>query len=196
MGRDLLDWNAEPVRWQIAHQFALWATCAAVRSQGQKKEKRFDAKQRDVNRYLSPVEFDIDTLFNKELGSIGSDEFNEWHVQQINRLKECHTNISVGWAAKMIAVYLKTTCYLSGFGRDGLDEVIHPPFDTKLRSVMREYVRMVCGEELYEEVKPYLDRHYADIDVKDYERIFDICKVLAKWRNCTPFEVEQLWTTE
>ena len=74
MGRELLDRKAERVRWQIAHAFAQWATCAAIRSQG-KGGNNFPKKQEDVNRYLESFEFA--SLFDVARGLIDEREFHD-----------------------------------------------------------------------------------------------------------------------
>ena len=130
----MLDRSNESTRWQIAHTFAQWATRAAVQSQG--RQKNFKKDQAAVNSYTDAVDFN--RPFDRSLGSIGADEFSDWRGGQVRRLMSCHENINVGWAAKMIAIYLKVTCYLSGFGREGLDSVIHPPFDSNLMERIAE----------------------------------------------------------
>ncbi len=214
MDRELLDRNIEPVRWQIAHSFAQWTARAATQSQGTRD--RFPNKQKEINGYLGTVEFD--SLFDMSLGTIEKDEFNEWHVAQVNNLMNCHPNINVGWAAKMIAVYLKTTCYLAGFGRDGLDTVIHPPFDNKLMRNMGEYAHQSLVDsieslkdvdaDLYEIAFRNLDGFLSarredmstrikDVDEDFYWQVLIVtCESVAEQLGCTLFEVEQLWTTE
>lgn len=211
MDRKLLDRNAEPVRWEIAHQFALWTTRAATQSQG--TMDRFPNKQEDVNAYLDAVEFDI--LFDKSRGAIDIDEFGEWHDRQVTTLIRCQNNINVGWAAKMIAVYLKTTCYLTGFGRDGLDRVIHPVFDNILMGKMAEYNQMEfrtqkklirdtqANPKIFMNLIRASHVHWKKpIPIKDitdefyWNVLIHNCEIIAKKLECTLFEVEQLWTTE
>ena len=210
MGRELLDKNVESVRWEIAHKFAQWTTRAAVQSQG--TTNRFPSKQKEVNSYLDAVAFDH--LFDKSLGSIDNDQFDEWHAEQVNKLQDCHSNINVGWAAKMIAVYLKTTCYLAGFGRDGLDAVIHPPFDNILMTKMGKYIHQFnirnkqlrnYDAELYDFtllVSEEMLNDLSNIRIKDidddsyWEMLIPTCENVAANLGCTLFEVEQLWTIE
>jgi hypothetical protein len=40
--------------------------------------------------------------------------------------------LPIGWAVKLINVYLKTLVYLAREGRSGLIESIHPPIDNEL----------------------------------------------------------------
>ena len=198
MGRELLDRNVEPLRWQIAHSFAQWATQSAVRSQG--RGTTFPKSQENVNAYLNDV--DLDRLFDRSLGLIESIEFNDWHTEQIAKLQACHPNISVGWAAKMIAVYLKTTCYLAGFGRDGLDSVIHPPFDNILMMQIGEHldsnnIVVSCrdGSQI-SDFKWVSNIRIKDTDDATYRCLVALCKIVASNLDCTLFEVEQLWTTK
>ena len=206
----MLDRSNESTRWQIAHTFAQWTTRAAVQSQG--RHRNFKKDQAAVNSYIEAVDFN--RPFDRSLGSIGEDEFSDWHSEQVRRLMSCHENINVGWAAKMIAIYLKVTCYLSGFGRECLDSVIHPPFDSNLMEGIAEHNYQTFGnlmstlqgeisQEQYdaamrnsEEVRRNLSNaRIRDIDDTFYwEVLIPACEQAAESLNCTLIEVEQLWT--
>ena len=211
MDRELLDRNIEPVRWQIAHSFAQWTAHSALRNPGSPMKKG-----EDVRSSLDSIDFAL--LFDTALGSIDESEFYDWHRKQVNRLRQNHPVLNYGWAAKMIAVYLKTTCYLAGFGRDGLDTVIHPPFDNILMTKMGEYAHQSLVDlieslkdvdaDLYEIALRNLDgflsarREDMSTRIKDvdedfyWEVLIVTCESVAERLGCTLFEVEQLWTTE
>ena len=204
----MLDRDSEPVKWKIAHEFAQWSTRAATQSQG--SNERFPSKQADINRYLDTVDFG--PLFDRTLGPIEEDEFTEWHQEQVERLQGCHMNINVGWSAKMVAIYLKITCYLSGFGREGLASIIHPPFDNILMEKIAEHNFSTFPHEIKdwtkgnyyemalrnaEEVRADLvNARIKDIDDSFYWDVLIVNGELAADNlRCTLMEVEQLWTT-
>ena len=72
---------------------------------------------------------------------ISADDFNCWHQRQTEALC-CRANdlrpevvpFPVGWSAKLINVFLKTTSYVGNLGRAGLRDVLHPPLDNGLRA--------------------------------------------------------------
>ena len=183
----MLDKNAYPAKWKIADQFGKWATQSAMRGWGQE----------NVNFALEVVDFE--QLFDARLGRISESEFTEWHSQEIRNLTglEFSTtkngkiqNLNVGWAAKMLAIYLKTTCYLAGFGRDGLNTVIHPPIDNNLIRNLTKAVGRLNGVPAPNQFK------IKDIDGAMYANIISECRRIAAAQNppCTLFEVESFWT--
>ena len=89
----------------------------------------------------------------------------------------------------MIAIYLKTTCYLAGYGRDGLDQVIHPPLDNILMVNLRREFRHHPG------IAPGLNRFSSIgvMDADDYRAIIASCRLIADEMGCSLFEVEQRW---
>ena len=183
----MLDQNAYPVKWQIADQFGKWTTQSAMRGWNQE----------NVNAALAIVDFG--QLFDVRLGRIDESEFTEWHDREIRKLTglEFKTkegkiqNLNVGWAAKMLAIYLKTTCYLAGFGRDGLAAVIHPPIDNYLIHNLTQAFGRLDG------VPPANQFRIKDIDGTMYANIIRECRRIAAAQNppCTLFEVESFWTT-
>ena len=90
-----------------------------------------------------------------------------------------HKRLSVSSAAKAIAVYLKTVCYLSGYGRPGLAEVIYPPFDQSLM------------KELSLKGKTFPGDHEFSYD--DHMERVKVARREAVKRNCSPIELEQFW---
>lgn len=121
------DKEREPVAWGIANQFARWATRNAVHDRRKEEEGGVDTSQCAVNARLDSICWD--RVFDRSLGAIEPEDFEDWHAESVKKLVDGQPALSYGWAAKHIAIYLKVTCYLAGFGRDGLKNVIHPPFD-------------------------------------------------------------------
>ena len=170
----------ETPRWNITYEFARWTTHSALRNPGSPIRGRAE-----VYSALSIVDFRI--LFNRNLGSIGKGEFDVWHRDAINKLCGFNSKLNVGWAAKIIAIYLKTTCYLAGFGREGLESVIHPPIDNiliqKLRRRFRHSSRITPGLDRFDTI--------SRMDLETYEAIIQSFELIAKEKGCTLFEVEQ-----
>ena len=164
------DREREPVEWSIADQFARWATRAAV------NRRPGGATQYTVNAELDSLDFD--RVFDRSLGAIEPKEFGDWHAESVRKLMDNEPALSYAWAAKNIAIYLKVTCYLAGFGRDGLKNVMHPPFDGPLLKAV------IHGN-------PVALKH---IDEERYYLVLALMRVNAQKLGCTLFEVEQLWS--
>ena len=171
------DKSLEPVTWGIADKFARWATRAAV------NRRPGGATQYAVNAELDSLYFD--RVFDRSLGAIEVEEFEDWHAESVRDLMGHHSSLSYAWAAKNIAIYFKVTCYLAGFGRDGLKNVMHPPFDGPLlEAVIRQPPWNVTGNLVA----------LKNIDKDRYDLIISMMKIRAKSLGCTLFEVEQLWS--
>jgi len=120
-------------------------------------------------------------------------EFAEWHREQTERFQRSaeliNNDFSIGWAAKAINVYLKTSAYVGDLGRPGLRSLLHPPIDT----VLRNQILTRCGPELAAEVS---FRSIASIST--YGRYLEIMEGLRRFGQtlappCALFEVEQFW---
>ena len=164
------------VRNQILDRFSRWTAVSAARS---------------ISREAVCTGFDIipfDDVLNPLKGPITHEAFNAWHKNQVEAF--CHKqNLCVGWAAKLINVFLKTQCYVGQRGREGLIDVIHPPIDT----VLVRRLRQECSEIF----RPPLFRYNFTIKgIKGYlkyEGIMDSVRCLANKRGCRLIEVEQYW---
>lgn len=178
----MINQNGEDPRWMITDRFAKWTVSSALRNLGspiRRQETIYDAL------YVVPFH----ELFNRDLGPIGEEEFVGWHVDAVAVLQAFERRLSVGWAAKMVAIYLKTTCYLAGYGREGLDQVIHPPLDNRLmrnlKRAFRDNLEVAAGL-----------RHFRSIgamDDDDYLAIIAACRLIAGELGCSLFEVEQFF---
>ena len=54
-------------------------------------------------------------------------EFEEWHKENTIAICNAASGLPVGWAVKLINIYLKTRVYIAGEGRVDLIRYIHPP---------------------------------------------------------------------
>ena len=183
----MLDRNSDPIKWGITHEFARWATHSALRNPGAPIKSR-----KDVYAALDVVDFD--PLLDTRMGSIDSKEFVEWFTDALAKLMEWDgdARLNVGWAAKIISIYLKTTCYLAGFGREGLRDVIHPPIDNQLIKALKQKSWTDPNIPLGLSKLPNTGI-IRNIDGEAYTFIMKIFVLIARERNCTLFEVEQFW---
>lgn len=170
------------VRPRIIEQYAKWTALSALRSGAPIKSRR------DV--YTAFCHVDFIPLFDKALGPIRADEFNPWHALAVANLLAHDSRLTVGWASKILNVYLKTRCYVGSQGRHDLIEAIHPPIDGGLWIGLRRHF----GDRL-----DILERSNCVERIKDiveydcYERIIDGCRAAANELKCRLIEVEQLW---
>ncbi|MYC32036.1 MAG: hypothetical protein F4X64_02535 [Chloroflexi bacterium] len=156
----------------IAHQFGRWTAFSAIRS-----GKHVKSGDR-VYPALDAVPFT--PLFDG--GAITLDEFDRWHENAVSVMCQSvsptrNERFNVSHAAKVIAVYLKTVCFLSGYGRPGLVEAISPPFD---RALMKE---LSLKDNTFPEEHDH-DDHMERVKVARRE---------AVKRKCLPIELEALW---
>lgn len=171
-----------PARPQIIAQYAEWTAMSALRSGAPIKSRR------DVYTALRLVDFE--PLFDKAMGPISRAAFDEWHAAAVGRLCSVDSRLTVGWAARMINVYLKTRCYMGAQGRHHLSEVIHPPIDAGLwiglRRAFSNCPNILKQTHCVEKIKDIVD--YAT-----YACIIDGCRAAARAAGCKLIEVEQFW---
>ena len=103
----------------------------------------------------------------------------------------------VGWGAKLINVFLKTTAYVGDLGRKNLRDALHPPLDNRLRDrLVRCFhdcpkIRDAVKFDSIKAIEPY----------EQYQGIINGCRAAAeelakRGGACSLFEVEQLWSTD
>ena len=162
------------IRESLVIDFSQWVASCAV--------------SEDIYRALDGVDFD--SLFDAGLGRIGEEEFERWHKAATAKLCRILPGLGVGWAAKAINEYLKTRCYVGGYGRDGLADVIHPPIDDGLVRGLKEEFADNAG----------LERPLAALrsmsgmdDYRKYADLIRVCKRAARLSGCSLLESEQFW---
>ena len=92
---------------------------SALRSGAPIKSRRY------VYTALRGVHFGV--LFEDALGPINRAAFYAWHADAVRAMMKREPRLTVGWATKIINVYLKTRVYIGAQGRHHLKEMIHPP---------------------------------------------------------------------
>jgi len=170
------------VRSSIIATYAEWTAMSALRSGAPIKSRR------DVYSVLRGVDFD--PLFALELGPINRKTFDEWHASNVHNMIEREPRLTVGWATKIINVYLKTRAYIGAQGRHHLKEMIHPPIDSGLWLGLSR--RFSNRPDILDRTN-CVSRIKDIIDYDTYRRIIDGCRAAAKELNCKLMEVEQLW---
>ncbi len=95
------------VRKAIITTYAEWTAMSALRSGAPIRSKR------DVYTVLRAVDFE--PLFDDALGPNRA-TFDAWHAATVRRMIKREPRLTVGWATKIINVYLKTRAYIGAQG--------------------------------------------------------------------------------
>ena len=173
---------AEP-RAAIIATYAEWTAMSALRSSAPIRSRS------DVYRALRAVNFKV--LFDTGLGPIGRDDFDEWHEEAARMMLAREPRLTVGWATKILNVYLKTRVYVAAEGRENLMDMIHPPIDGGLWLGLS---RQFAGQPEILAMTNCVSRIKGIVDYDCYRRIIDGCLAAAALLACRLIEVEQLWT--
>jgi hypothetical protein len=176
-------WKKMPnARSTIVAAYSKWTALCALRSGSRIKSRS------DVYSLLDLVP--LGQIFESTRGAIGSREFDMWHEQACMFLTGHETRLVVGWAAKLLNVYLKTRGYVAGEGRPGLAAVLHPPIDSGLWLGLRQHfnsrqdiMQLTHTVERIKNITSYLT----------YARIIAGCRLAAQALDCKLIEVDQLW---
>lgn len=170
----------ESVREKIINDFSEWTAFSSTRSGCPIKSRNA------VYPLIRTPKYNFILTGNE----ISASEFNDWHHKSTLAICAAQPQFPIGWAAKLINIYLKTMVYLTGVGRPGLVKCIHPPIDNGLWEGIRlEYAHM---PDIIS--KTHIVRRIKEIDTYDkYRTIIHGCQLIAKDRGCFLIEVEVLW---
>jgi hypothetical protein len=152
-------------RRKIILDAAAWCAFSSTRSGCPIKSRK------DIYPLLDEVDFD--KILDDRKGIITKGKFNAWHKTEclklackLEKTKNLKSNSMIGWAAKIINVYLKIACYIGELGREGLVQHIHPPLDGGLaRGVKRHVVftiptiKSIKSYESYREIIQEIEKH-------------------------------------
>lgn len=168
----------------IVRTYSEWTVLSALRVGSPIRSKK------QVYRAVRLIDFNPVT--DTSLGPIDHKQFEEWHAGALRQLYEVEPRLmgQVGWAAKIINVYLKTYSYIGDYGRPNIRNHIHPPIDSGLwKGVKRKFKSRNdilsdthCVESIGEIATPEI-----------YARIINGLRASASELNCSLIEVEQLW---
>jgi hypothetical protein len=169
-------------RMQIVTTYAGWTVLSALRSGA-------PVKSRDrVYPLLRSVDFQRVVAARRT--RVTPTEFANWHRDATVQLCSKERSLCVGWASKIINVYLKTAAYVGGLGRPGLAPLLHPPIDAGLWSGLRrrfaDHAELLAKTHVVSQIK-------AIRDYPTYETIIAGCREAAGELGCLLIEVEQLW---
>lgn len=167
-------------RETIVQTFAKWTAVSSSRRGDLRKGKE-----------LYPLIEDslFDELFISKK-SITEPEFKRWHEITTKKIAR---KMSIGWAAKLINVYLKTRVYVAGGGRPDLVEFIHPPID----GILWKKIKEKYGKDPDISDKLNIFTTIKAIKKYDqYERIIDLCRKIAEKQEWLLIEVDGLWDPE
>lgn len=171
-----------PVREKIVETYARWTVLSALRSGSPIKSRK------DVYPLLGRPDFE--PLFDRSLGAVSRETFDAWHRAAVRALIRREARLNVGWAAKMVNVYLKTRGYIGREGRHHLIDWIHPPLDAGLWQGIRE--RFSDRPDILKDTHSTTTIRGIQ-DYAAYSRIISGCRVVARLLNCRLIEVDQLW---
>ena len=166
-------------RGEIVRDFARWIAYCSVSA---------IADEGEIYAALDRVDFS--PLFDRGRGCVTAAEFAAWHRTAAETASRASPNLNAGYAAKMINEYLKTRCYVAGFGRDGLADVIHPPIDDGLIAGLRK--NLSARAELRDELAsvPVMERMDG---YGEYEILIRVCRRAARLTGSSLLESELFW---
>ena len=169
-------------RETILRAYAEWTALSALRS-GAPIKSRGDIYPLLRNGLFAQLE-------DRALGQVSAGEFDVWHESACAAIAVREARLQVGWAAKLLNIYLKSNAYVGGAGRPGLAAVLHPPIDAGLWLGLR---RRFADRQDILELTHCVTRIKDIADYPCYRRIITGCRLAATALGCTLLEVEQLW---
>src|SRR5262245_54711456 len=166
-------------RLTIIDRFARWTALSALRS-----GPSFKSRQ-EIYSLLRLVDFASLLAPDAALP-----DFDAWHRGAVLALAKASPRLGIGWATKLVNVYLKTACYVGDLGAPALRDVLHPPVDTGLWSGIKH---RFSGRPAVLADTHHVTRIRDIRTYKDYKRIIKGCRHAATKLGCRLIEVEQLW---
>ena len=181
-------------RTKIIMNYAGWTALSALR--------RSPVKSRaETYPLLDRVRFA--ELFGRDGTPIRPEAFSNWHREATSEIRSLQPKLCVGWAVKLINMYLKTAAYVGDLGRPGLRELLHPPIDGGLWDGIKRWIGKINLPKSKKRIllgKTHAKRRIKLIEGYDtYETIINGCREVAKIIaavtkvSCLLVEVDQLW---
>lgn len=137
---------------------------------------------------LSVVDFS--TVLDSSKGPITAAEFAAWHEASTEAILATNRMANeYGWAAKALNIYLKTTTYIGGIGRQGLITHLHPPIDSGIWDGLLQRFGGHPALAATHQVQSINGIRTADT----YAAIINGMRQLAQTDNCLLIELEQYW---
>jgi hypothetical protein len=174
-------------RHKIITTYAGWTALSALKSGSPIKSRA------DIYPLLEKANFTA--MLGVSGATVSASDFSDWHRITTLGIQKAQPALAVGWAAKLVNVYLKTAAYVGDLGRPGLRELLHPPIDKGLWDGIQRWVKQRDDEsDKLLLRKTHVVRRIkliADYDI--YEKIIEGCRDLAAKVPCRLIEVEQFW---
>lgn len=165
----------------IVNEYARWCAFSSTRSGSPLKARK------DVYPLIDTP--DYETILTGS-NPINQQDFNLWHKENVFKIQNSRSEMCIGWAAKLINVYLKTMVYVASIGRPGLENLIHPPIDGGLW----EGINKAYGNNKDIISKTHSVKTIKDIEkYEQYEVIMNGMKLIANEEKCRLIEVEKYW---
>lgn len=175
--------NPGNTRHAIIHDYARWCAFSATRSGCPLKARKDVYPLIDIPNYPEVLSSD---------SSWTTDRFFNWHEKYTLQINEATGQLlGIGWATKLINVYLKTMVYVGGIGPASLIDCIHPPIDGGFWQGIKQ---------AYETEKDILAKTHTVSKIKDitsyqiYQSILAGCKLITQRKGWKLIEIEKLWT--
>lgn len=163
----------------IITTYAAWTALSALRSGSPVKSRKV------IYPLIRSINFDAVLKGNDP---INEEEFNQWHKQTIRALCEQEPLLCVGWSAKIVNVWLKTSVYVGELGRPNLRNVIHPPVDGGLWHGIEKHSwndqNIVKLTRTVRSIKAITDYH-------TYSLIIGGCRLAANELACSLIEIDE-----
>jgi hypothetical protein len=140
------------------HRYAVWTAARAVQRSFTNTENIQEAIDATGLR-----------AFSEANDTVTENQFDELHTQCCNQLIASFgpgVVCSYGRAAKIIAIYLKTSVILPSHGASALCDVIHPPIDSILMNKLSEEDGM----------KTLATRRWTQFEKEDYWQVVDLIR--------------------
>jgi hypothetical protein len=174
-------------RYSVVTTFAGWAALSALRSGSPVKSRD------DIYPLLEQADFA--PLLAPAGGPVSAAEFAVWHRGATARVQSAAPALVVGWATKLLNVYLKTAAYVGDLGRPGLRDLLHPPIDGGLWNGLERWLnaRIDPPNTVLLSRTHAVRRIKLIADYTTYETIIAGCREVAEAVPCRLIELEQFW---
>lgn len=143
----------------------------------------------------------LEILSGKE--PISNEEFSDWHekmVLDLSAMKKAKgKKIGVGWAAKILNVFLKTYAYVGDQGRPNIRMFLHPPLDTILIKRIMDHENLKTDSKENIALRKTIRKAIPISSLKSYKTYLAVIKALRRFAEIigkkTVFELEDFWET-
>jgi len=134
---------------------------------------------------------------------ISSEEFSNWHEKMVLVLsaikKAKGKKIGVGWAAKILNIFLKTYAYVGDQGRPNIRSLLHPPLDSILVKKIMDHESLKLSSKENDALRKTIRKAIPISSLKSYTTYLAVIYALRRFAEMiekkTVFELEGFWET-